>query len=511
MKSKDWFKDRGYPHFSNRTPSDVRDSVEGYISKSHKVALHSFYPLILKEIKQRRYKLTNFDGIAKRSHRKSEHGVVSSNAKIREILYATHIDAHIYSFYNKNLQARYEDYLLNDPHLSNSISAYRQIETLCKTKFKNNVHFAHDIFEHIKFRGNSVALAFDIENFFPSLDHKLLKKAWCTVLRTKALPKDHYNIYKAVTNFSYVKLSDLKTKNNHFDEKHLSKFKKIGKNTFFNNIKDLINAKIIIFKNQKLNLEKILIGIPQGLPISALLANIYMLPFDEAIINELSVKHNIFYRRYSDDIVIICEENQIKLVEDFVECEIEKIKLMISIPKTEVTVFKDVESKLMSYRKKGDILKKNVPLNYLGFEFYGYQTLIKSKNLASFYRQMKQSIIRKHKRTERIKENRLNDSEPLFKRKIYRLYSFKGVKTRHLPSKRVDYINGRLSVKKFERKFRGNYIRYVYRASEEMNSPEIKMQVRNHWRILQSTLNKYDFSNITKSVKSHEKSHDCEW
>ena len=66
------------------------------------------------------------------------------------------------------------------------------------------------------------------------------------------------------------------------------------------------------------------------------------------------------------------------------------------------------------------------PLNYLGFEFYGYQTLIKSKNLAKFYREMKETIKRKHKRIEIIKEKHLLDEAPVFKRKIYRLFSFKG-------------------------------------------------------------------------------------
>lgn len=316
------------------------------------------------------------------------------------------------------------------------------------------------------------------------------------MLGCKALPKNHYNIYKAVTKFSYVKLSDLKTKAGHFDEKQLSKFKKSGKNTFFESIKDLVNSDIIIYKNQKINSDKKLIGIPQGLPISAMLANIYMLPFDEAIIDELSAKHNIFYRRYSDDIVILCNESQINFVEDFVKEQIEKIKLVISIPKTEVTLFKNENGRLQSFRLEKGILKKNVPLNYLGFEFYGHKTLIKSKNLASFYRDMKDTVRRKYKRAEKIKEKYLLDTAPLFKRKIYRLYSFKGQQSRLLPAQRSEYKDGKLVINKFDRKYRGNYIRYVYRASEEMNAPEIKRQVRNHWKILQATIKKYDFSNV---------------
>ncbi|WP_346881513.1 reverse transcriptase domain-containing protein [uncultured Algibacter sp.] len=497
---KDWFKDRGYPHFTNKTPLSIKKIIKNYIANKKKVTHHSFSPLIFKEIKQRRYKVSEFKGKLKRSHKKVKKGNVISNTKIREILYATHLDAHIYSYYTQQIiTPKYETYLNQNHLLSNSITAYRQIQTDDKLKFKNNVHFAKDVFNEIKKRNNCVALVLDIENFFPSLDHKKLKLAWAKILGYKSLPKDHFNLFKAITRFSYVKLKDLKTKNAHFDEKELAKYKKEGKHTFFRDIKELINSDIIIHKNQKQNKQKQLIGIPQGLPISALLANIYMLEFDEAVVNELTLKNNIFYRRYSDDIVMLCDENQIQLIEQFVKKEIKKNKLKVSLEKTEKTLFKIKNGRLQSYKIKNDnTLKENIPLNYLGFEFYGYQTLIKSKNLASFYRAMKQTIKRKHKRVESIKEKHLLDEAPIFKRKIYRLFSFKGEKSRMLPSKKTRYINGEAKTEYFERKFRGNYLRYAYRAADDLEAPEIKKQLRNHWKILQSTMKKYDFSNVKK-------------
>lgn len=497
---KDWFKDRGYPHFTNKTPLSIRKKVERYVTNRKKVSHHSFSPLIFKEIRQRRYKFSDFNGKERRSHKKVKNGKVVSNTKTREILYATHIDAHIYSYYTQQIiTPKYESYLQKNTLLSDSITAYRQIETDNKLKFKNNVHFAKDVFDEIKRRENCVALVLDIENFFPSLNHKKLKLAWAKILAHKTLPKDHFNLFKAITRFSYVRLKDLKTNKGHFDEKELSKLKKDGKNTFFNGIKDLINSDIIIHKNQKKDIDKNLMGIPQGLPISALLANIYMLTFDESVINELSIKYNIFYRRYSDDIVIICEENQIKMIEDFVNAEMIKNKLTVSLEKTEKTLFKLDKGRLKSYKiEKNGYLKENLPLNYLGFEFYGYQTLIKSKNLAKFYREMKETVKRKHKRAEIIKEKHLLDEAPIFKRKIYRLYSFKGEQSRMLPSKRTVFINGKAKTEYFERKFRGNYIRYAYRASDDLGAPEIKRQLRKHWKILQKTLRKYEFSNVKK-------------
>ena len=499
-KEKDWFKDRGYPHFSNKTPMSVREKVKHYVSNPKNVAKHSFLPLIFKEIKQRRYKDSIFNEETRRSHKKIKDGKMVSNTKIREILYATHIDAHVYSFYTqKVITPKYEEYLKLNPLLSNSITAYRQLETEDKLKYKNNVHFAKDVFDEIKKRENCVALVLDIENFFPTLNHKKLKLAWAKILGNKSLPKDHYSLFKATTKFSYVKLNDLKTKNNHFDEEELAKHRKNGKHTFFDNIHELLESDIIIHKNQKKNDDKELIGIPQGLPISALLANMYMLKFDEAIINELTLNHNVFYRRYSDDIVVLCNENQIDFVEKFISKEVKKIDLTISEEKTEKTLFKIHKNKLQSFKiEKDKSLKENIPLNYLGFEFYGYQTLIKSKNLAQFYREMKQTVKRKHKRVEHIKETLLLDEAPLFKRKLYRLYSYKGVKTRELPAKRTEFIEGKAVTEYYNRKFRGNYLRYAYRASEDLNAPEIKRQLRNHWKILQKTIKKHDFSNVDK-------------
>lgn len=121
-----------------------------------------------------------------------------------------------------------------------------------------------------------------------------------------------------------------------------------------------------------------------------------MLSFDEKIINTLTSNYNVFYRRYSDDIVLLCKESQVDFVTDFIHKEIKQIDLTISQEKTEKILFKKHNNRLQSFkiRKNGE-LQINFPLNYLGFEFYGYQTLIKSKNLAQFYRNMKQAVKRK--------------------------------------------------------------------------------------------------------------------
>ncbi|WP_418498834.1 reverse transcriptase domain-containing protein [Flagellimonas sp.] len=499
IQNKDWFKERAYPHFTNKTPNRIRKGVEKYIKNQNRVATHSFSPLIFKEIKQRRFKASEFNGELRRSHKKISKDTVQSTTKIREILYSTHIDSHIYSYYtHKIIGPKYEEQLKKDTDLDLAITAYRRVKTKDGTKHKNNIHFAKDVFDEIKKRGSCAVLAFDIENFFPSLNHKSLKTIWCEILGCKSLPKDHYNIFKAVTNYSYVRLSDLKIGKRGFDEKKLAQLRKDGNDTYFKSIKDLVNSDIIIHKNQKKK-DGATVGIPQGLPISALLANIYMLPFDLNIIESLVKGKGMFYRRYSDDIILICSLNEEDQVVKTISEEIKKIKLTISVEKKEVTIFKEYQGRLQSFRLDEKQLKFNLPLCYLGFEFYGYQTLIKSKNLSTFYREMKMAIKRKSARVNRIKEKYLLDEAPIFKAKINRLYSHKGTKSRRTPTKRTELRNGSQITKSFKRKYRGNFIKYAYLASDAMDAPEIKKQLRRHSFLLRNTLTNYDFSNVGKT------------
>ena len=99
-----------------------------------------------------------------------------------------------------------------------------------------------------------------------------------------------------------------------------------------------------------------------------------MFPFDKSIINELVNKKNCFYRRYSDDLVVICNAEDVEEVESFVMSEIKKIKLDISPSKTEKFSFKREFNKLKCYKIEDENYIPNSYLQYLGFDFYGDKT-----------------------------------------------------------------------------------------------------------------------------------------
>ncbi|KOH43675.1 reverse transcriptase domain-containing protein [Sunxiuqinia dokdonensis] len=518
MKNKDWFKARGYRHIDSKITISEKRIVLRKLSNPKYIAKHAFRPLIYKTLSERKYKkLKDSEGVYYRSHFERDTG--ESTKKVRPIHYACHLDAQIYAYYNhKILSSPYEDLLRATPGLSDCISAYRSIPAPEGFRNKSNVHFAKDAFEEVRQRGECIAIALDVKSFFSTLDHKILLERWKEVLGLSFLPPDHFNVYKSITQFRYVSLNDFRTLKGGFDEREISNYQKSGIDAFFKSMTDFrerLEAKeFIVRKNQFLkeeNGKRYLIGIPQGLPISALLANIYMYRFDLAVYNELCLKRNIFYRRYSDDIVLVCSIDQREYAESFVREKIsgELAKLKLSEDKTERTVFKafqvNEKERLQSYAlAKDGIMTFNVPFNYLGFQFYGYQTLIKNNRVSNFYRRMKRAVRVQHIKAEKAKEKSLIANKVIYKTRLYRLFSYKGIKKRELPNRRRYILTkNRLGYWarnpiEINRRHRGNALKYAQNAAEIMDAPEINRQYRNHFRILQETIGRYNFDNCTK-------------
>lgn len=448
---------------------------------NEKIAKHAFFPLIFRQLKDRKVKKkTNQEQIEEKETGRKK---VFYENKPRPIHYATHIDAHIYAYYGHILRKNYDNYLESKPELSALITGYRKVKNENKTdksdrrvfNNKNSVLFAKEIFEEIKKREECVILALDIQKFFSSLDHQILKKAWLNFVpnseNLEKLPADHYNVFKSVVNFHYIKLDDLRVNNRGFDEKKLNEIRKEGGSSFFHSVEEfrnlIKNGKLRVYNNQfrhKNKQEKrVKCGIPQGLPISATLSNIYMLEFDEWVFKHLVKAENIFYRRYSDDMIFICTKENYEEIRDKAYKQIKELcNLTISESKTE-TFFYENETIIKQKNPDSDIAHKNSPLRYLGLEFDGKNTRIKSASISKYYRRMKRAIKAKERIVRRLRQQGKEDAQ-IFKNQLYKAFYRES------------------NMKKGRKKKHGNYVRYINKTSYQIYETDDKTVVTNQMK-----------------------------
>src|SRR5699024_4663739 len=128
------------------------------------------------------------------------------------------------------------------------------------------------------------------------------------------------------------------------------------------------------FRRKEEDGTKTKVGIPQGLALSSILANIYLLEFDKKIIQELVKKKGFFYRRYSDDILICCPEKELKNTQKYINDLVNEYRIEISKDKTECFLFKmdaynkNNDQRLTSFKINESGYTPHSPLVYLGLD-----------------------------------------------------------------------------------------------------------------------------------------------
>ena len=258
-----------YAHFDLRTDIGKQKS---YISNPHKVAAHGFYPFIHYQIKTIKFNKTK-----------------GPRVKTRDICYAAHIDRCIYQYYSFMLNELYNERVRIDG-TSDVAVAYRT------DLHKSNIYFSKRAFDYIKELGRCYVMIGDFTHFFDNLDHDYLKRQWCSLLKCDRLPDDHYSVFKSVTAYSKWELTDLLALNGLSDDW-------AGRKSLNSQVRVLMPRQ---FKENRSHIVKNAnhYGIPQGSPISATLANVYMLEVDK-LINDMILGLGGKYMRYSDDFIII--------------------------------------------------------------------------------------------------------------------------------------------------------------------------------------------------------------
>ena len=426
--NKDWYKHRSYLHFDLPLSYETASAL---VHDSLQVAKHAFFPLI-------RFVITTKKLVPERLPSKFEY-----KPKEREIRYASHADAHIYSFYAHQMLARYES-LIEQKGYQRSILAFRRLN-------KSNIHFAKDAFDAIKNAGEVDVIGIDIKDFFGSLDHAMLKERWKALLGENILPEDHYSIFRSLTKYSWVdrdnvyKLFQISTHNPKFGET------KNGRKR----ICSALDFREVVRKSKVIETNLGSKGIPQGTPISALLSNVYMMDIDQQLTDLVSSLDGKYFR-YCDDILLIVSAGSQDMAYENAKNILRGHLLEIQEKKTEFRKFRIVDG----------VQKSEKPLQYLGFLFDGKKIVIRSSALARYSEKMSNAVKLTKLTVFSRNSRRLNRGEkekPLAKGKLYRKYSYFG---------------------------RRNFVTYALKAAEILDSKSIKKQVRPLWRRLKKVIDK---------------------
>lgn len=349
-----------YSHFDS--PIDIKKRKprikKEFLDPIH-IKNHHFYPLIT--YYKKKIKIKYISGKK-----------VIESWKQRMISYSSHYDSLVLSWYAFILQERYLKYANDKGFLSSSI-AYRKVnikdDFSWVNRWASNIDLSNYVFDFILNKWECVALAFDIKGFFDNLDWEILKFKWQDVLWEWVLPQDHYHIFKSLTRFSYIEkdviLKELWLKNNSIDQRNAKMKGYISWHDRRLTIRNKFMRKKLLKINPNLNHKK---WIPQGSAISAILSNIYMIDFDFELHN-LANEYGALYRRYCDDLMIVCSIEHKDLFLEKVSTLIEKdLKLTIQAEKVDRTIFKNnINGKLRWYYDMDDVrnIERNSKVRYL--------------------------------------------------------------------------------------------------------------------------------------------------
>jgi len=427
------------------------------------VSKHGFYPMIKADIVTPRIKHEKDPVTGKIKPVKK--------TKTRPISYASHFDSFIYSWYSTVLTYFYEK-KIKELDIEDCVLAYLE-------KGKSNIEFAHEVFEFVKELSNKadgcVALAFDLSSFFDGLDHDILKDKWCKVLEihTARLPKDHFAVFKSLTDYTFIKKETLEI---HFPIP-VGKGLKMERFCTPKQFREVLMSENLIekniFANQIEGSKKLGVkcGIPQGSPISACLSNIYLLDFDTKL-NKASKLKNALYRRYCDDLIIVCKLSDKEYFHKLITDSIKEYEVVVNKDKTEITYFKENAKGVLRGFANEDKYKN---LQYLGFEFNGQNAYIRASSMSRYSRRMTSKV---EQAIHDAYDIDFGQKDFIFRKKLYQRFTDRGSR---------------------------NFISYAKRAyNDVMNSKTIRNQVKNSVGKIERLIAKTEMSILGKIKKSEE-------
>ena len=363
-----------YPHFD--APISVSE-IRSLVSNPQRVAEHRFFPLLRYDDAWTPYQ----------SNLHAEH-----KKKSRPIRYGARGDTYIFKHYRGVLSELYEE-RLRELGISQCPIAYRKLLKDAGIGGKCNIDFAKDAFDQIDSLGDCVAIALDIESYFENLDHSHIKRVWCDLLGVKRLPRDHYAVYKNITKYRFVDREAVYRRLGYVGSKGLLQPREripiqlCSTADFRAKICGIDSRHTSLIQK---NLEPH--GVPQGAPISDLIANFYLMDFDYQL-HRYATRKGGRYMRYSDDILLLLPggneraEPAIRFASDGIQKYGEKLNIKSS--KTCIVQF-ERDGDNLSYRhikQLPDESGKN-GFEYLGFRYDGRKVYVRDSTLSGFYRKV---------------------------------------------------------------------------------------------------------------------------
>lgn len=412
-----WYVRKYFPHFDQ--PLEF-EAAKRKVEDEAWVASRPYWPFLGFEDRKRRFRTIEGKRIV--------------DTKSRPIKYCSHVDGYVFAYYANRLQAAYEEHIAPTAFAASVIGYRRGIGT--------NIHMAHAAFVEVARRRRAAVICLDISSFFDNIEHGLLKRNIELVLGAGRLSPAWFSVFRSMTRYAWVDAEQVRERLG-IDSANPPR-PLCSAADFRRKVRgDGGEFKRLIATNEERY------GIPQGSPISAVFSNVFMLGFDEAVHAYVS---NIggSYRRYSDDIMIICAPRFQDRVIKYVRREIGKLggKIKLSEEKTEISIFE----------RRRNVSSCDRPVTYLGFTFDGRRVFLRGRTLSRYYRRM--SYATRHAASKA----RDGGGTSVFKRKLYREFSHLGT---------------------------DNFYSYAKRSSRVLSDPTPKLQLRRHFGILHRKLNNH--------------------
>lgn len=381
LRDKDF---KQYPHFD--APIS-RDDLQKLVDDPQQVSSHPFLPFLV---------------ITKARNSFKSRAAGNPKKTPRPIRYAPRRDAAIFAAYRDKLSHLYEREL-SELGISECVIAYRKIrKTTDKKGGKCNIDFAKDAFDVITHHEDCTVFAFDISSYFENIDHEILKSQWCKLLAVDTLPEDHFSVFKAITTYAFAKKEDVYQRLGYLHPKAVARElqatytkskrempkqlcspeefreKIAGKGTGYSNL----------IERNKVR------GIPQGSPMSDVLANFYLLDFDVAMFS-YATERNGTYFRYSDDILLIIPEEKVNAdaVSTFIGSTLKLSGNSLKLSEQKTSIF--------SYSRRGDhhVCRDSTGtistegIEYLGFRFDGKSVYLRNATLSNLHRKISKNCV----------------------------------------------------------------------------------------------------------------------